>query len=147
MRVDMEMFWRSLENMGDMETLMLATSKDDVVTARPVGALRYDNGILIRTDADSRKAVQIAANPNVAVCMGDYYLQGKAKVLGYCTELDDPEVQKARRAYCGRWADAFSEADTFLSGKEVFVVITPTRLSQWKYDGDNVEGLFHLDLA
>ena len=146
MSVDMERFWKQLDSMGNMETLVLATSKDDLVTSRPIGALRYDNSILIRTGGDSQKAKQVRANPHVAVCMGAFYLQGKARILGLCTDLDNPEVQKARDLYQKRWPDAFSETDNFLSGDEVFILITPTNISQWVYEGEEIEGLFHLDL-
>lgn len=146
MQIEMEQFWSKLESMGNMETLVLATSKDDVVTARPIGALRMGEEILLRTDDDSQKAVQIQANPQVAISMGPYYLRGRARILGHCTDTGNPDIQKAREVYCARWADAFSETDTFLSGKEVFVAISPTHISQWVYEGEDVEGLFHLEL-
>ena len=146
MSVDMERFWNQLENMGTMETLVLATSKDDLVTSRPIGALRYDNSILIRTGGDSQKAKQVRANPHVAICMGTFYLQGKARILGRCSDLDNPEIKKARDLYQKRWPDAFSEKDEFLSGDEVFILITPTNISQWVFEGEEIEGLFHLEL-
>lgn len=146
MAVNMELFWSKLDKMGDMETLVLATSQNDIVTARPISALRYGDELLIRTDEENRKAVQIKANPNVAVCMGDFYLQGLARILGRCAQQGNPEVQKVRKIYEARWPEAFSDQDSFLSGSEVFIVIHPTHISQWVYEGENIEGLFHLKL-
>lgn len=145
MQVDMNQFWTFLETMGDFDTIVLATSLNDNVTARPIGAIRCENSLLVRTDDDSTKALQIAKNPNVAVCMGPFYMRAKARILGHCTEADNPDVQKAKEAYIRRWPTAFGEGDDFLSGKEVFVLITPTQISQWKMEGENIEGLFHLD--
>lgn len=135
MRVDVDLFWQRVRELGDMDALALATSLEDEVTVRPVGALAYGGELLIRTDEDSEKALQMKGNPRVAVSLGlEFYLRGQARFIGKCSDTQSPEVLRAREAYTARWPDAFGEGDSFLSGKEVFIAIRPTHLSQWVYD-------------
>lgn len=147
MQVDMELFWNKLEALGDMDAVVLATSQDDIVTARPIGALPYGGEILFRTDSDSQKAMQMQANPNVALTLGlDFYLRGTARFIGKCTDDANPEVQKAKAAYVKRWPDGFKEGDTYLSGKEVFVAVKPVHASQWVFEDNVPTGFVQQDL-
>lgn len=114
MNVDMKLFWRKIEELGDMGTIALATCQDGKVTCRPISPMAYEGELLIRTDEDSRKAVQMKANPNVAASLGnDFYLTGTARFIGLCTDEANPEVQKMKAAYAARWPGAFTDADEF----------------------------------
>ena len=147
MQVDMDLFWRKLEQLGDMDALALATACGEEVTVRPIAALVYGQELLFRTDEDSRKALHLKKNPNAAISLGlEFYLEGRARFIGRCTDSDNPEVQRAREVYTARWPNAFGEGDSYLSGKEVFIAIKPLRVSQWVFNGDEPAGLVHQTL-
>lgn len=58
------------------------------------------------------------ANPNIAVCIGNFYFTGKAKVLG--SVFDDSNV-KIMRGYILRYPDSFSDKDEIIKADEVFL--------------------------
>ncbi len=125
MKADTAQFWKELEA---TDSMVLATSKDDVVTIRPVSPLRYGNEILFCTSPGSRKAAQILANPDVAVSLGLFYLQGKARCLGAALGEENAALKEA---YGARYPGAFTGGDPQFSGDEVFISITPTKLNHW----------------
>lgn len=140
MQVDFEGFLKKVET---SDALCLATSSGDAVSARPVGCVCDGDKLVVRTDDDSLKALQMQANPNVAFCLENYYGRGKAEAVGHCTDLENGEILRLRALYARRWPEVFSEDDTYLTGKEIFVSITVTHLSQWVYEGGAPLGLAH----
>ena len=131
MKVDIELFWQELEKTTSMA---MATSKDDVVTIRPISPLRHVQEIVICTDPNSRKAAQISANPNVAICLGPFYLQGRARNLGAACQTANLPIKEA---YCARYPGAFKAESPQFTGDEIFIAITLAKLSQCVADGEN----------
>lgn len=135
MEVDLEQLKEALEA---AETIVLSTSNNDIVTARPVSIMSDGLTIYVRTDENSRKALQMKANPNIAVCVGSFYGEGQAKSAGYTSDVDN---KKLKRKYIQRYPGAFSDADVYLSDTEVFYEITLSKVFQWVYDGGLPAGL------
>ena len=135
MKADMEQFWKEVE---ETDHLVLATSKDDVVTIRPISPLCYNGEIVVCTSPGSRKAAQVSANPNVAVSAGLFYLQGRARSLGPASA---PENQAVRAAYGARYPGSFDGGDPQFKGDEIFVSIAVTKLNQWVMDNPEGESL------
>lgn len=125
------------------EVVVLATSMNDKVTARPVSGIWLDGEIYVRTSQSSEKAVQIAANPNVAICTMGFYLEGTAQSVG---DTALPQNQTIKETYIVRWPEAFSEKDEYLDGDEVFIKITPKKVSQWVFENEIPLGLVMLEL-
>ncbi len=134
MQADLQLFWQELTR---TDSLVLATSKDDVVTIRPVSGLRQGNEIVFCTNHTSRKAAQILANPNVGVCLGTFYLQGRARILG---GLQSPETAALRSAYAARYPGAFENGSEF-TADSIFIAITITKLNQWLVAGEGPDQL------
>lgn len=64
-------------------TLILATSSGGRVTIRPVS--HVNNGLVVyfQTGKNYLKVQQIQANPNVALYVGEYQIEGLAKIIGH----------------------------------------------------------------
>lgn len=125
----------NLENLANTfqssEILYLSTSVNDVVSARPVSPLNIGMKLYIRTSASSRKAKEMNANPNIAACIGHYYLTGEAYSLG--SVLDEKNAG-IKDAYAKRYPGAFSGEDTFIQPDELFFEISVKKAAEWIYE-------------
>lgn len=128
MEVNLERFEETLKT---AETVILATSSNDAVSARPVSIMNIGRRIFVRTSGSSRKAQDMAVNPNVAICVGNFYFTGKAKSLGSVFDENNSEI---RAAYTARFPSAFSIKDEFIQSDELFFEITVESVSEWIYD-------------
>ena len=61
---------------------MLATSKNDIVTARNMSIISVSNKIYFQTSKLMEKYDQIISNANVALCTNNIQIQGIAKDIG-----------------------------------------------------------------
>lgn len=128
----MKVDFKKLETvLGKAEVLYLSTSQNDVVSSRPVSPLNIGLRVFIRTSAAARKAREMTANPNIAVCIGDFYFTGKASLLGSVFDESNAE-QKA--AYIARYPDSFGNEDEFIKPDEVFFELSIKNVSQWIYE-------------
>lgn len=128
MEVNLERFEETLKT---AETVILATSRNDAVSARPVSIMNIGRRMFVRTSGSSRKAQDMACNPNVAICVGNFYFTGKAKLLGSVFDERNAEI---RAAYTARFPGAFSIDDEFIQSDEQFFEITVKRVSEWIYE-------------
>lgn len=129
---------KELENMLDeAEVIYLSTSNNDVVSSRPVSPLNIGLRLFVRTSAASGKAEAMTANPNIAVCAGNFYFTGKAKSLGSVFDKDNDNIKKA---YISRYQDSFSNEDEFIKSDEVFFELTIEHVSEWIFESGNPVG-------
>lgn len=129
---------KELENMLDeAEVIYLSTSNNDVVSSRPVSPLNMGLRLFVRTSAASGKAKDMTANPNIAVCAGNFYFTGKAKSLGSVFDKDNNIIKKA---YISRYQDSFSNEDEFIKSDEVFFELTIEHVSEWIFESGNPVG-------
>jgi len=71
-----------LKNIETKSIMVLATSLKDFVTARSMSIITVNEKIYCQTDKNLTKAVQINKNPNVAYCVDNIQITGKAKIIG-----------------------------------------------------------------
>lgn len=128
MEVNLERFEETLKT---AETVVLATSRNDAVSVRPVSIMNIGLRIFVRTSGSSRKAQDMMANPNVAICVGNFYCTGRAKSLG---SLFDGRNSEIKAAYSARYPGAFSEEDEFIQADEQFFEISVEKVSEWIYE-------------
>lgn len=128
MEVNLERFEETLKT---AETVVLATSRNDAVSARPVSIMNIGRRIFVRTSGSSRKAQDMAVNPNVAICVGKFYFTGKAKSLGAVFDEQNAEI---KAAYTARYPSAFSDEDEFIQPDEQFFEILVEKVCEWIYD-------------
>jgi general stress protein 26 len=73
--------------------MVLATSSMDKVTARNMSVIYFENCIYFQTDSKMEKSEQIKENKNVALCIDNYQIYGKAYCIG---KWDDNEYIKEK---------------------------------------------------
>ena len=62
---------------------ILATAAYNRVTIRPMSIISKELFVYMQTGFDYLKVYQIKANPNVALSIGEYQLEGRAQILGH----------------------------------------------------------------
>jgi len=116
------------------KSLALATCADNRVTIRPMSHVNDGLTVYFQTGAHYLKTRQIKANPNVAICVGGYELEGVAEIIGH--PLDEAnqffiEKYKSKHPnYAKRWS---------VLPDQVIVKVEITLARQWRYiDGEPV---------
>lgn len=75
-----------LKNIETKSIMILATSLNDFVTARNMSVIAVNDKIYCQTDKNMSKVIQIDGNPNVAYCIDNIQITGKAKIIGIWEE-------------------------------------------------------------
>ena len=124
----MEVNLKKLENtLHTAEVIYLSTSIQDVVSSRPISPLNIGLRLFVRTSAATRKAKEMTANPNIAVCAWNFYFTGKAKPLGSVYDVENAEI---KTAYIARYPGSFEKEDEFIQSDEVFFELTIENISE-----------------
>lgn len=79
-------FSNLLKEISDKYTMVLATSDENIVTARNITTMLINDRIYFQTDSRMEKVKQIIKNPHVALCVENIQILGKAKLLGSWNE-------------------------------------------------------------
>ena len=116
------------------KTLILATCADHRVTIRPMSHVNDGLNVYFQTGRDYLKMQQIRINPNVALCVGDYEIEGVATVVGHpMDEANRFFAEKMQEKHPGAFARYASLAE------EVVVKVKITLVRVWRYvDGKPV---------
>ena len=135
----MEVNLKKLERvLSTAEVIYLSTSKNDIVSSRPVSPLNIGLRLYVRTSGTARKAEEMLHNPNIAVCVGNFYFTGKARSLGSVSDERNAEI-KASYILC--YPDSFGSEDEFIKSDEVFFELSIENVSEWIYEDNNPIGL------
>ena len=108
---------------------ILATSKDNHVTARRMRLIPDDLNLHVWTDSRSMKIDQIRSNPKVAVVAGFIQVEGKATLCGHPLK---PENQAYIEAYKRKLPESYEKVEkpTFESVDHIELIkIDPVRIS------------------
>jgi len=110
------------------KTLTLATCADGRVTTRPMSHVNDGLTVYFQTGEHYLKAQQIKANPNVAISVGAYDIEGIAEIIGH--PMDEANLffiekfTEKHPNYAGRWSALSNQV----------VVKVEIKLSrQWRY--------------
>ena len=121
----LDQVWQSLK---EEECLVLATSVNDMPTARTINVIYHNKRIYFQTDSRMKKADDIRTNDHVALSIGKYQIQGT------CRELGHPHEDK-NKWFAIMYKKAFPSAFAKYSGlpnEQVYEVI-PTVIKVWHY--------------
>lgn len=117
-----------LEALGAETTLSLATCAQQRVTIRPMSFVTQGLEVLFQTGAGMLKMRQIAENPQVALLVGTYEIEGIARVTGHPFDpLNDDFLGLYRQRHPGSLARYSALPD------EVVVRVGIQRVRQWRY--------------
>lgn len=129
-----------LENLGNKAVLVVATSKDNRVTARSLSCIINDKKIYFQTDKNFIKYQQIISNPKVALCINNIQIEGIATPIGHPLENKNAWFKKLYKEYYPQSFDNYSKMKN-----EVIIEVNPTYITLWKYI-DNKPLRDYLDL-
>jgi succinate dehydrogenase/fumarate reductase flavoprotein subunit len=114
------------------KTLILATCAENKVTIRPMSHVNDGLTIFFQTGRDYLKMRQIRENPNVAIQVGSYQLEGIAAEEGHPLA---PENAGFAALLKEKHPDAFARWSPL--EEEVVVRVAITNVRQWRYvDGE-----------
>jgi len=116
-------------NFGFAKKMVLATCKDERVTARTMSVILINEIFYFQTDKTSIKYEQIAANPLVALCLDNMQIEGVATVLGHPLHDDNNLFAITfENSYKGSF-DAYSSLNN-----EVLIEVKPNKITLWEYE-------------
>ena len=119
---------RLFERIGESSKMVLATSVDQIVSARTVSVLVFNGNFYFQTDRFMEKAKEIVANPNVALCFNE------VEIKGLCHDIGNPN-RNENKFFIERYKECFPSAYakyTHLSNETIFEV-KPILAKIWRY--------------
>lgn len=138
----MEQFKEKLEKLfmdiGSSRKMVLSTSYQDMVTSRMMSIIVLDGCFYFQTDRTFRKYEQMKKNPNVALCIDNFQIEGVCRELGHPSENPD---------FCEEYEKSFKNSyDRYTShAQERLFVVKPCYIQKWIYeDGEPFVEIFDL---
>ena len=138
----MEQFKEKLEKLfmdiGSSRKMVLSTSYQDKVTSRMMSIIVLDGCFYFQTDRAFRKYDQMKKNPNVALCIDNFQIEGVCVELGHPSENPD---------FCKEYEKSFKNSyDRYTShAQERLFVVKPCYIQKWIYeDGEPFVEAFDL---
>jgi uncharacterized pyridoxamine 5'-phosphate oxidase family protein len=120
------------KQLGDSGIIVLATSSEDIPTARSMSYVVVAEKIYFQTESAMEKAAQMKQNPNVALCQSNIAIKGTAKCRGRILSEENAEVMELYKQRHRGSYDAYSHME-----KGVLYEITPNFITIWTYiDGE-----------
>ncbi|MCE5322644.1 pyridoxamine 5'-phosphate oxidase family protein [bacterium] len=110
------------------QSVVLATSSDDKVTARTMCHVNDGLDIYFGTNNKSRKYEQMNINPQVALAVGNMQIEAIATICGHPS--NNPEFKNIYNAKFPHLAGLYPPHED-----DVVIKCTPTKITLFKYDG------------
>ena len=127
MPLDYEMLVKEAISFLEKEqSLVLATSTDDNVTARTMSHVNDGLDIYFQTGDASKKFMQIQANPRIALAVGYMQIEAFAEILGH--PGDNPRFIDMYKAKFPRYYEKYTNHPD-----EIVIKANPTKISFYKY--------------
>jgi len=115
-------------------TIVFATCANNRVTIRPMSHVNDGLTVYFQTGEHYLKTQQIRSNPNVAISVGTYEIEGEAEIIGHpedeANQFFIEKYKEKHPSYAGRWSTI---------PNQVVVKIEIKLVRQWRYiDGKPV---------
>ena len=117
--------WRKIGTHGIM---VLSTSAVNRVTSRPMSVIVFDGKFYCQTDESYLKYKQICQNPNVALSVKNFSIEGKCRNIGRPLDKNN---QFFAESYKKHFRVSFNAYSALLT--EILLEITPTLIYSWEY--------------
>lgn len=111
---------------GEHAHLVLATSRNQHVSARTMSFIIIDNNFYFQTDNTFRKYQDVKQNHYVAICIDNIQIEG------ICEEYGQPLENKQFMAKFQKYFPSSYQAYSSLSSERLFVV-KPIFIQRWTY--------------
>jgi len=119
-----QQLWNKL---GSHSIVILSTCADNRVTSRAMSVVVVDGKFYCQTDERYLKCQQIKANPNVSLCVNNFSIEGKCRIIGKPHE-NEFFIDKMKEHF----PDAVSRWSSMPA--ECVLEITPKLVSAWIYE-------------
>lgn len=119
----LESFYRDF---GEARKMVLSTSSKEKVSSRMMSIVQKSGIFYFQTDLGFRKFQQIKENPNVALCIDNFQIEGICKKIGHPQENPD---------FCRLYQENFKssfERYSSLKNERLFVIV-PNFIERWLY--------------
>lgn len=124
-QIELESVFKQL---GDSGIIVLATSSEDIPTARSMSYVVVDGKIYFQTESVMEKAVQMKQNPHVALCQNNIAIKGTAKCRGGMMSEENVVIRELyKKKHRGSY-DNYSH----MANCELYE-ITPDFITIWTY--------------
>jgi len=110
------------------KTMYLATCAGNRVTIRPMSHINDGLTVFFQTGRDSLKVQQIMDNPNVAICVGTYELEGVAYIMGHPFDNENSFFTQKYKEKHPKAFEKYSALD-----EEIVVKVLIRQARQWRY--------------
>lgn len=117
-----------LENLTKKGTIVLATSLMDEVSARSISYIIIGEKLYFQTDKTFKKYSQIINNPNVALCLNNIQLTGKATVVGHPYAESNAQFKQLFELKHKNSFDNYSHLEN-----EIVIEVELTQATTWLY--------------
>lgn len=117
-------------------SIVLATASDNRVTARSISFVNKELEFFFLTWTHHTKSVQIRANANVALCVGNLQVEGKAMIRGAPFDPNNKEYLELYKKKYPRYYEKFAKQP-----KTTIITIEPTLIVKLV----NIKGDFYRD--
>ena len=110
------------------KSMILATAADGRVTTRSMSHVNDGMIIYFQTGKDYLKSQQIRINPNVAISVAGYDIEGHAMLLGHPSDEENSLFAKLYRKRHPQYADMWSTYPD-----EIVVKVEIKLVRKWRY--------------
>lgn len=117
-----------MKQLGDSGIIVLATSLEDIPTARSISYVVVDGKICFQTESTMEKAIQMKQNPNVALCQNNIAIKGTARCRGRILSEENAVIMELYKKRHRSSYDKYSHME-----KGVLYEITPDFITVWTY--------------
>ncbi len=118
--------WKKIGTHGVM---ILSTCAENRVTSRPMSVIVYNEKFYCQTDETFLKYKQISINSNAALCLKNYSIEGKCRVMGSPIDESNRFFIQLYKKYFPMSYKAYSALPT-----ERLLEIVPALIYSWKYE-------------
>ena len=117
--------------LSDHAIMCLATSQNNIVTARSISVIIYEQKFYFQSDINFLKYQQIKVNPNVALCYNNVQIEGVCKAIGHPLF---PENNFFTNLYKQHYKGSFEKYSGLKD--EMLFEIMPSKISVWDYEDE-----------
>lgn len=118
-----------VESLNHKENLVLSTCHNNKITSRMMCYVNEDLVIYLLTGKRTTKCRQINENENVALCIDNIQIEGKAKIVGNPTENDNININRVFRNKHPKYYERFAHFKV-----ATYIEVKCEYLKQWKME-------------
>lgn len=134
------------ENFSSVTEMCLATSSNNVVSARDLNAYYRDGKMYVLSKLGNTLMRDIQVNPNVGLCHGSHNMQGVARTLGHPLDAKNAAIRKVmKREFSLNYDEYVTEENPDMRIVEITLTHAETYTHFHRYEIDYVNEIAERD--